>query len=130
MPLSAQRKAEPNASHSLVEIPINAYREPLNVSVSNVSHAQNDILKEVKSVKIIAYLNPTCPYARTVVEFFEQHGLKYENRDIMDNTDHYREMVAKSGQESSPCVEIDGHMLADVEGKEVEAWMKDRGLIG
>ena len=101
-----------------------------NVSVSNVSHAQNDILKEVKSVKIIAYLNPTCPYARTVVEFFEQHGLKYENRDIIDNTDKYLEMVAKSGQESSPCVEIDGEMLADVEGKEVEAWMKDRGLIG
>ena len=71
MPLTAQRKAEPNASHSLVEIPVNAYREPLNVSVSNVPYAQSDILKEVKTVKIIAYLNPTCPYARTVVEFFE-----------------------------------------------------------
>jgi monothiol glutaredoxin len=37
-------------------------------------------------------------------------------------------MVEKSGQPLSPCVEIDGHMLADVSGDEVEAYMLKEGL--
>ena len=32
-------------------------------------------------------------------------------------------MIEKSGQMLSPCVEINGHMLADISGEEVEAWM-------
>ena len=38
-------------------------------------------------------------------------------------------MIQKSGQELSPCVEINGHMLADVSGDEVEAWMLAQGLV-
>jgi monothiol glutaredoxin len=29
----------------------------------------------------------------------------------------------------SPCVEINGQMLADVSGDEVEAWMVENGLV-
>jgi hypothetical protein len=36
--------------------------------------------------------------------------------------------VQKSGQFSSPCVEIDGEMLADVGGDEVDDWLKTRGI--
>lgn len=53
----------------------------------------------------------------------KKHGLEYEDRDIINNADQYAEMVEKSGQPLSPCVEIDGHMLADVSGDEVEAYM-------
>ena len=35
-------------------------------------------------------------------------------------------MVQKSGQPLSPCVEINGQMLADVSGSEVEAWMVEQ----
>ena len=38
-------------------------------------------------------------------------------------------MVEKSGQPLSPYVEIDGHMLADVSGEEVENWMLSNGLV-
>jgi monothiol glutaredoxin len=38
-------------------------------------------------------------------------------------------MVQKSKQYSSPCVEINGHMLADVGGDEVETWMRQQGLL-
>jgi len=44
--------------------------------------------------------------------------------DISKDRDAYEEMVRKSRQYSSPCVEIDGHMLADVGGEEVEAWLR------
>jgi len=32
-------------------------------------------------------------------------------------------MVEKSGQMLSPCVEINGQMLADISGEEVESWI-------
>jgi monothiol glutaredoxin len=38
-------------------------------------------------------------------------------------------MVRKSGQPLSPCVEIDGEMLADVSGEEVEQYLVEKGLV-
>jgi monothiol glutaredoxin len=35
----------------------------------------------------------------------------------------------KSGQPLSPRVEIDGKMLADISGEEVEAWMLQRSYV-
>ena len=38
-------------------------------------------------------------------------------------------MVEKSGQPLSPCVEVDGVMLADVSGEEVENYMLSNKLV-
>jgi len=38
-------------------------------------------------------------------------------------------MIEKSGQMLSPCVEIDGKMLADISGEEVEAYMLANKLV-
>lgn len=80
--------------------------------------------------KITAYLDPCCPWTRGVVHFLESHDFSFDYRDIAKSRADYGEMIAKSGQHSSPCVEIDGHMLADVGGDEVEEWMRQRGMIG
>ena len=42
---------------------------------------------------------------------------------------HYAEMVQKSGQPLSPCVEIDGVMLADISGEEVENYLLSNDLV-
>ena len=49
--------------------------------------------------------------------------------DIINNPEIYAEMVQKSGQPLSPCVEINGQMLADVDGSEVEAWMIGNNIV-
>ena len=36
-------------------------------------------------------------------------------------------MLEKSGQSLSPCVEVNGHMLADVNGDEVEVYLLEAG---
>jgi monothiol glutaredoxin len=38
-------------------------------------------------------------------------------------------MIEKTGQMLSPCVEINGKMLADVSGEEVEAYLTASALI-
>lgn len=70
-------------------------------------------------MKIIAYLKPTCGWSNGVRAIMKKYDLKYEDRDIINNADQYAEMIKKSGQPLSPCVEIDGTMLADVSGEEV-----------
>lgn len=80
-------------------------------------------------MKIIAYLKPTCGWSMGVRAIMKKHDLEFEDRDIINNADQYAEMVEKSGQPLSPCVEIDGKMLADVSGDEVEAYMLKEGLV-
>ena len=79
--------------------------------------------------KIIAYLKPHCGWSRGVRAVMDKYGLPYEDRDIFNDPVQRMEMIQKSGQELSPCVEINGHMLADVSGDEVEAWMLKNQIV-
>jgi monothiol glutaredoxin len=38
-------------------------------------------------------------------------------------------MIEKSGQMLSPCVEINGKMLPDISGEEVEAWLLANNIV-
>ncbi|MDE3100545.1 MAG: glutaredoxin [Verrucomicrobiota bacterium] len=72
---------------------------------------------------IIAYLKPTCGWSQGVRAVLRKYDLPFEDRDIVNDPQQRQEMIEKSGQMLSPCVEINGHVLADVSGEEVEAWM-------
>jgi glutaredoxin len=78
---------------------------------------------------IKAYLKPSCGWSNGVRAILRKHGLEYEDIDIINNRENYAEMVRKSGQPLSPCVEIDGVMLADVSGEEVENYLLSNDLV-
>jgi len=73
--------------------------------------------------KIIAYLKPTCGWSNGVRAVLRKYDLPFEDRDIINDPVQRQEMIEKSGQMLSPCVEINGKMLPDISGEEVEAWM-------
>ena len=73
--------------------------------------------------KIVAYMKPVCGWSNGVRAVFHKYGLEYEDKDIINDRTNYSEMVRKSGQPLSPCIEIDGEMLADVSGPEVEQYL-------
>lgn len=79
--------------------------------------------------KIIAYLKPTCGWSQGVRAVLRKYDLQYEDRDIINDPMQRQEMIEKSGQMLSPCVEINGHMLADISGEEVEAWMLANNIV-
>ena len=68
---------------------------------------------------IRAFLKPHCGWSNGVRAIMRKYDLAYEDIDIFNDRSNYDEMVRKSGQGLSPCVEIDGVMLADVSGEEV-----------
>ena len=61
--------------------------------------------------KIIAYLKPTCGWSQGVRAVLRKYDLPFEDRDIINDPLQRQEMIEKSGQMLSPCVEINGHML-------------------
>lgn len=78
---------------------------------------------------IVAYLKPVCGWSSGVRAVLDKYNIPYEDKDIINNPEIYQEMVLKSGQPLSPCVVINGRMLADVSGEEVEAWLADKDFI-
>ena len=79
--------------------------------------------------KVIAYLKPACGWSQGVRAVLNKYDLPFEDRDIINDPAQRQEMAQKSGQPLSPCVEINGHMLADVSGSEVEAYLLAQGLV-
>ena len=73
--------------------------------------------------KIVAYLKPSCGWSNGVRAVLKKYDLPYEDRDIINDPVQRQEMIEKSGQMLSPCVEVNGRMLADVSGEEVEAYL-------
>ena len=79
--------------------------------------------------KIIAYLKPQCGWSGGVRAVLQKYNLPYEDRDIINDYAQREEMIRKSGQQLSPCVEVNGHMLPDISGDEVEAYLISKGLV-
>jgi monothiol glutaredoxin len=78
---------------------------------------------------IKAYLKPSCGWSNGVRAVLRKYGLDYQDIDIIGDRENYSEMVRKSGQPLSPCVEIEGVMLADVSGEEVENYLLSNDLV-
>ena len=81
-------------------------------------------------MKIKAYLKPQCGWSKGVRAILQKHNVEYDDIDIINNAENYAEMGQKSAQAFSPCVEIDGIMLADVSGEELEAYLVSNRLVG
>jgi len=81
------------------------------------------------SPKITAYLKTFCGWSEGIRAIMRKYELPYEEKDIIKNPAFRWEMEQRSGQSLSPCVEIDGHMLPDISGEEVEKWMLENGYF-
>lgn len=79
--------------------------------------------------RIVAYLKPVCGWSNGVREVLRRYQLPYEDKDIINNPANYAEMVQKSGQPLSPCVEVNGQMLVDISGEELEEWMVTNRIV-
>ena len=78
---------------------------------------------------ITVYLKTYCGWSQGVRAVLAKYDLPYEEKDIIKNPAFRWEMEQRSGQSLSPCVLIDGQMLADVSGAEVETWLVEHGYV-
>jgi len=81
-------------------------------------------------MKIITYMKPSCGWSNGVRSVMRKYDLPFEDRDIINDSEQRQEMIRKTNQMLQPCVEIDGKMLTDVSGEEVEAYLLANSLVG
>ena len=79
--------------------------------------------------QITAYLKTHCGWSGGVRAVLAKYDLAYTEKDIIQNPAFRWEMETKSGQPLSPCVEINGEMLPDVSGEDVERYLIERKLV-
>jgi Glutaredoxin and related proteins len=79
--------------------------------------------------EITAYLKTSCGWSNGVRAVLAKYDLEYTEKDIIKNPAFRWEMEQKSGQPLSPCVEVNGTMLADISGEELEQWMLQQGIV-
>src|SRR5438874_3110193 len=79
--------------------------------------------------EITAYLKTYCGWSAGVRAVLNKYNMPYTEKDIIANPAFRWEMETKSGQPLSPCVEIDGKMLPDISGEEVEQYLIDHKVV-
>jgi len=79
--------------------------------------------------EIVCYLKTFCGWSEGVRAIMRKYDLESEEKDIIKNPAFRWEMEQKSGQPLSPCVSVNGHMLADVSGDEVEQYLVENNLV-
>lgn len=79
--------------------------------------------------QITTYLKTFCGWSEGVRAIMRKYDLEFDEKDIIKNPAFRWEMEQKSGQPLSPCVEVNGEMLPDVSGEEVEAYLVEKGLV-
>ncbi len=82
-----------------------------------------------EKLNVVAYLKTQCGWSGGVRAILSKYNLEYTEKDIIQNPAFRWEMEQKSGQPLSPCVEINGMMLPDVSGEEVENYLISQGLV-
>ncbi|HEY4780573.1 MAG TPA: glutaredoxin [Chthoniobacterales bacterium] len=83
----------------------------------------------METPQIVAYLKTQCGWSNGVRAVLRKYSLPYQEKDIIQNPAFRWEMEQKSGQPLSPCIEINGVMLADISGEEVEQYLVENHLI-
>ena len=79
---------------------------------------------------IVAYLKTHCGWSGGVRAVLKKYDLAYTEKDIIQNPAFRWEMEQKSGQPLSPCVEVNGKMLPDISGEELENYLLSERLVG
>jgi glutaredoxin-related protein len=82
----------------------------------------------MQTPEVTAYLKTQCGWSNGVRAVLKKYQLPYTEKDIIQNPAFRWEMEQKSGQPLSPCVEVNGTMLADISGDELEQYLVSNHL--
>lgn len=66
------------------------------------------------------YSTQICPYCEMAKEYFNEHGVVYENYDVANNENARKEMIEKSGQMGVPIIDIDGKIIIGFNKLEID----------
>lgn len=69
--------------------------------------------------KVRIFTTVSCPYCFTLMEFFKEHNIEFEEVDVSKNEKAREEMIEKSGKMEVPVIEIDGEIVAGFDKEKI-----------
>lgn len=73
---------------------------------------------------VTIYTTPTCVYCKMAKEFFKEHNVVYEEKDVSTDEKARNEMIEKSGQLGVPVMDIDGKIIVGFDESAVSELLK------
>jgi glutaredoxin len=76
----------------------------------------------MKPREVRLFIKSFCPWCHKAMRWLDQRGIAYQLLDIIEEPKAMQEMIAISGQNLAPVIEVDGKVLADFGPDELEEW--------
>lgn len=74
--------------------------------------------------KVAIYTTPTCVYCKMTKEYFKNHGVVYEEKNVAADEAARRQMIEKSGQMGVPVTDIDGSIVVGFDEERLASLLK------
>lgn len=76
----------------------------------------------------LLYVKPGCPWCHEAIEYLDDHGVSYEQKDVTRDADARAEMQRKSGQTKTPTLDWHGKVLADFGVDELVPFLRQQNV--
>lgn len=60
---------------------------------------------------VVIYSTPTCHFCHAAKAFFDEHGVKYEDHNVMTDLEKRKEMIDMTGQLGVPVIRIGSDVI-------------------
>lgn len=73
------------------------------------------------------FIKSYCGWCSEATDWLDGRAWKYETLNVSENAAARAEMRELTGQTKAPCIEVDGHVLADFDTDQLEAFLQKLG---
>jgi monothiol glutaredoxin len=81
----------------------------------------------MKPKHVRLFIKPSCPWCHEAIDWLHEHSIGFEELDVTNSAAARKEMIELTDQSRAPCIEVDGHILADFGTDELEPFLKNLG---
>jgi glutaredoxin-like YruB-family protein len=85
----------------------------------NAIYATSSKSKEPPERRVVVYTAPGCTWCSAVKRHLETHRIRYHEVDVTKNPEAAREMIARSGKQGVPQMDINGRMVVGFDRTEI-----------
>ena len=82
-------------------------------------------------MSVIVYSTPTCAFCHMAKQYFKANDVKYEEKDVAQDADAYKEVVEKMNGAFAgvPVIDIDGTIVLGFDRGKIDIALKEKGLV-
>jgi len=74
--------------------------------------------------KVIVYSTSACPWCVKAKKFLEENSIEFEEKNVQENEEAAREMIAKSGQQGVPVLDVEGEIIIGFDKERLKKLLK------